>query len=130
MLLKVGTLAVVLAIVAFGNAQQGPPGPPGIGDNFPKFPGVSEVAAPGYHVPEELLIFPEVDLDAYVAGEPVNPEDPQPMIDPGPELHTFSDPRGPTGYRVPFRRFFPGRNVESEYQYRNRRVDIQNDMEP
>ncbi|OWF39751.1 hypothetical protein KP79_PYT16532 [Mizuhopecten yessoensis] len=42
---------------------------------IPKFPGVSEVAAPGYHVPEELLIFPEVDLDAYVAGEPVNPED-------------------------------------------------------
>ncbi|XP_033748887.1 uncharacterized protein LOC117333614 [Pecten maximus] len=131
MILQVGTLAVVLTIIAVGNAQQGPPGPPGLNDRrFPKLPGSSGAAAPGHNVPEEHLIYPDVPMDTFVAGAPVNPDDPQQLINAGPEHHTFSDPRGPTGFRVPFRRFFPGREIPREYQSLGQRVDIQNDMEP
>ncbi|XP_060077268.1 uncharacterized protein LOC132556849 [Ylistrum balloti] len=127
MFLKVGTLAVLLTFIAVGNAQPGPPGPPGVdSERFPKY-GAS---APGHNIPEDLLIFPEVSLDAFVDGAPVNPEDPQSIMDVGPEHHTFSDPRGPIGFRDPLRRFFPFRDADAEYQSLGRRTNIQNDMEP
>ncbi|XP_069135008.1 uncharacterized protein [Argopecten irradians] len=134
MLLNFGCLAVVVTLIAVGNAQQGPPGPPGYDNSrFPKFPGMSEAAAPGHQIPEELLIYPDVPLNAFVEGAPINPDDPQQLINAGPEHHTFSDPRGPEGVRVSFRRFFPGREIPREYQVLGGNMDVVDavdDLEP
>lgn len=128
MFLKLGVVAVILMFITAGSAQNGPPGPPGVDDSrFPKF-SHSAASAPGHHdVPEDLLIYPEIPVDRFVPGGPQNPEDPESLIDPGPEIHSFSDPRGPISYRVPFNRFFPRLDQEGD-EYISR--DVKDDMEP